>query len=128
MADINFSGNKQLKSINKEFCSMFPYIFIVFYNAKGTAVWPWDKTHASIRAADKTGGELKASPNMKVGNFEKRYEQTFGVKAEVKYNKNGRSYKTDPSHDEMTLNQMNIWAKQNGCSEIITTNPDWFWY
>lgn len=126
MADINFSGNKQLKSINKEFCAQFPYIFLSFSNEKGTTVWPWDKTHASIRAGGKTGGELKASPNMKVGNFEKRYEDTFGVKIEVKYNKNGRSYKTNATHDEMTLNQMNIWAEDNGCAEIIPSNPDWF--
>lgn len=86
----------------------------------------WNKTHASIRAAGKSGGELKASPNMKVGNFEKRYEETFGVKVEVKYNKNGRTYKTGDNHDAMTLNQLNNWGKENGCSEIVPTNPDWF--
>lgn len=125
MADIAFSGNKKLKSINKEFCAQFPYIYLAFHNEDGKVVKNWDVTHASIRGS-KAQGELSANPIMKASTFEKRYEEAFGCKVEITFENNGRNYKTSGTRDEMTLKDLNEWVKNDGSSNILEVHPDWF--
>lgn len=38
---------------------------------------------ASLRAADKAGGQFSCGGNMKVGNFEKQMMDLFGIKVQV---------------------------------------------
>ena len=117
MADIKFTGNKTLKSINKEWCSKFPYTYLGFFNSEGKAAPDWNATHASIR------GKKDAS---ELSTFESRYEDAFGAKVEIKYEKNGRLYNSLGEQNEMTLNEFNDWAKENGASVITEAHPEWF--
>ena len=42
-----------------------------------------DATLASIRVGDAKGGELKCAGNLKVGNFENKMKELFGVTVQV---------------------------------------------
>ena len=42
-----------------------------------------DATLASIRQGDAKGGELKVAGNIKVGTFENKMKEIFGVKVQV---------------------------------------------
>lgn len=125
MADITFTGNKLLKSINKEWCSKFPYTYLGYFDSKGKGGMPWTQTHAAIRGK-KTAAELSTNASMKVSTFEKRYEDAFGCKVEIKYEKNGRLYRSLGENDELTLNQFNEWCKEKGANNIIESHPEWF--
>ena len=63
---------------------------------------------------------------MQVETFESRYESTYGSKVEIKYLKNNRKYRSLGKHNEMTLNEFNQCAKNNGASIITETKPEWF--
>jgi hypothetical protein len=125
MAEITFTGNKTLKSINKEWCAKFPYTYLGFFGTNGKAQGDWSHTHASVRAK-KDASELLTTATMKVSTFESRYEAAFGSKVEVKYEKNGRLYRSLNEHNDMTLSEFNKWAKDNGASEVVSTHPEWF--
>ncbi len=125
MSDITFTGNKMLKSINKEWCSKYPYIYLSFSNAEGKVTGKWDVTHSSMRAK-KAATELSTNAGMKVATFEKRYMDAYGSKVEIKYEKNGRLYRSLGDHDDMTLNQFNDWCKEKGASDVLKTHPEWF--
>lgn len=125
MAEITFTGNKMLKSINKEWCTKFPYTYLGFFDSKGKSGMPWSQTHASIRGK-KVVNELSTTANMKVGTFEKRYEEAFGCKVEIKYEKNGRLYRSLDEANNMTLSEFNDWAKEKGASKILEVHHDWF--
>ena len=125
MAEIKFTGNKQLKSINREWCSKFPYLYLGFFNPDGNAVGDWSNNHSIVRAK-KDASELSTTATMNVSTFEKRYKDAFGSNVEVKYVKNGRKYRSLNTHNDLTLSQFNNWAKENGCSIILETHPEWF--
>jgi hypothetical protein len=125
MADITFTGNKKLKSINKEWCSKFPYLYLGFFDADGKGGMEWTNTHASIRGK-KAASELSTNAGMKVSTFEERYEAAYGCKVEIKYEKNGRLYRSLDEHNNLTLNEFNNWAKEHGASELLSEHPDWF--
>jgi len=116
-AEIKFTGNKTLKSITREWSEKFPYLYLSFYKADGS-ISSYDVTHASIRAK-KAADELSTNARMKVGTFESRYEDAYGVKVEVKYIKNGRHYRTLGDHNNLTLAEMNAWVKENGGTEVM---------
>jgi hypothetical protein len=125
MAEIKFSGNKLLKTINKEWCEKFPYLYIGFYNPSGNPVNDMNITHASIRK-NKNASEISTNGNMLVETFEKRYKEAYGVEVEVKYIKGDRHYRTLGEHNKLTLSEMNKWAKENGAQEIKKAKPEWF--
>jgi len=125
MADITFTGNKKLKSINWEWTGKFPYLYLSFYDAKGKVHGSWTDTHASIRVS-KNSKELSTNAGMKVSTFESRYEDAYGCKIEIKYIKGSRTYRTLGEHNDLTLSEMNAWAKDNGGAEIREDKPDWF--
>ena len=49
MADIKFTGNKKLKSINSEWCNKFPYLYLRFFNEDGKSQGSWDVNHSTVR-------------------------------------------------------------------------------
>ena len=57
-----------------------------------------DATLASIRQGDAEGGELKVSGNIKVGNFEDKMKEIFGVKVQV-----ANSDDTKLSNNDITI-------------------------
>ncbi len=125
MAEITFTGNKQLKSINKEWCTKFPFTYLGFFDSDGKAGMKWTNTHASIRGK-KDASELLTTATMKVSTFESRYEAAFGCKVEIKYEKNGRLYRSLNEHNDMTLSEFNKWAQEHEASNILEIHSDWF--
>ena len=125
MAEITFRGNKKLESINEDWCKKFPYLYLSFYKSDGSIEGNWSETHVSVRGK-KGASELSTNAGMQVETFESRYESTYGSKVEIKYLKNNRKYRSLGKHNEMTLNEFNQWAKNNGASIITETKPEWF--
>ena len=80
MADISFTGNKKVKSIQKEFKEAYGATLRVY---KGAKYADPDATLASLRAAGKKGGEIKINGNKKVGNFEKEVLEEYGIKIQI---------------------------------------------
>jgi len=125
MADIKFSGNTKLRTINAEFIKSFPYLFLSFVDASDKWVKDQDTTHAKVRAAGKTGGELSINGNMLVSTFEKRYLEAFGSKVLVKYEMNGKGYHVVKKAEKyaMTFSALNKWLSENGASYIPKVYP-----
>jgi hypothetical protein len=125
MSDITFTGNKKLKSINREWCTKFPYTYLGFFSPSGTGVGDWSNNHSAVRAK-KDVAELATTGNMKVSTFEKRYQEAFGSPVEIKFVKNGRKYRSLDEHNDLTLTQFNQWVKDNGGSVVMEAHPEWF--
>ena len=80
MADFTVSGRMTVKSLKKQFKEAFGSTLRVYNGAKFADD---DATLASIRKEGVKGGELAAKGNMKVGNFEDKFLETFGIKIQV---------------------------------------------
>lgn len=80
MAEFNISGRLTVKSLKKQFKDAFGATLRV-YNGKRFA--DDEATLASIRTGDVKGGELKCAGNLKVGNFENKMKEMFGVTVQV---------------------------------------------
>ena len=120
MADIKFTGNKTLATINREWLAKYPYIYIRF-----TGHPDWKNTHASVRTK-KAAAELSTNAGMNVGTFEARHKDAYGAEIEICYEKGGRLYRSLGDQNGMSLNELNTWAKENGASEIVKIHPEWF--
>jgi len=120
MADIKFTGNKTLATINKEWLAKFPYVYIRFVDHP-----MWKVTHASVRTK-KDAADLSTNAGMNVGTFETRHKDAYGAAVELCYEKNGRKYRSLGEHNALTLNEFNAFAKSKGGVEIMTTHPEWF--
>ena len=80
MAEFNISGRLTIKSQKKQFKEAFGATLRVY---KGKQFADDDATLASIRVGDVKGGELKCAGNLKVGNFENKMKELFGVTVQV---------------------------------------------
>ena len=80
MADFNIDGRMKVKTLKKQFKDAFGATLRVY---KGNQFADEDATLASIRVGDAKGGELKCAGNLKVGNFENKMKELFGVKVQV---------------------------------------------
>jgi len=80
MAEFNISGRLTVKSLKKQFKDSFGATLRVY---KGKQFADEGATLASIREGDAKGGELKCAGNLKVGNFEKKMKELFGVTVQV---------------------------------------------
>ncbi|MGY6562887.1 MAG: hypothetical protein ACXITV_12365 [Luteibaculaceae bacterium] len=119
MADIKFTGNRQLKNIAKDFTERYPYLYFRFYDQKGR--WAaWESTHASIRAK-KDAQELTATPNLQIGTFLKKYEDAFGVKIEIRYIKGEKRFKVKDEDLKLTINEYNKKVKELGAANALET-------
>ena len=120
MADIKFTGNKTLATINKEWLAKFPYMYIRFVGHGD-----WKVTHASVRTK-KDAADLSTNAGMNVGTFETRHKDAYGAEIEICYEKGGELYRSLGEHNTMTLNEFNAFVKEKGGSEILKTHPEWF--
>ena len=120
MADIKFTGNKTLATINKEWLAKFPFMYIRFVGHGD-----WKVTHAAVRTK-KDAADLSTNAGMNVGTFETRHNDAYGAQVELCYVKNGRMYRSLGEQNALTLNEFNAFAKEKGGVEIITAHPEWF--
>ena len=84
MAEIALKGNMKVKTLKAEFKKAFGSTLRVYKSAscKG-AFADDDATLASIRAEGKKGGELVVGGNLRVGNFEKKIAEMYGIGVQV---------------------------------------------
>lgn len=80
MAEFSIDGRMKVKTLRKQFKDAFGATLRVY---KGVQFADEDATLASIRVGDAKGGELKCAGNLKVGNFENKMKEMFGVKVQV---------------------------------------------
>lgn len=80
MAEFSIDGRMKVKTLRKQFKDAFGATLRVY---KGNQFADEDATLASIRVGDAKGGELKCAGNLKVGNFENKMKELFGVKVQI---------------------------------------------
>lgn len=84
MAEFKLDGRMKVKTLKEKFKECFGSTLRVYKNAscKG-AFADDDATLASIRAEGAKGGELVVKGNIKVGNFEKKVAELYGIGVQV---------------------------------------------
>jgi len=81
MAEISVSGRMSVKTLKSQFKKEFNLTLRVYNGAKFADE---AATLASLRKGDATkAGDLKIVGNLLVGNFEKRFQETYGIKVQV---------------------------------------------
>lgn len=95
MADLNLNGRTKVKTLKAEFKKNWKATLRVY---KGKQFADDEATLASIRTGDAKGGELKVNGNMKVGNFEEKVKEIFGVNVQV-----ANSDDTKLSNNDITI-------------------------
>ena len=80
MATINAKGNTRVKTLKKDFKKEYGVEIRIYDGAKHAAD---DSTLASVRKGDASGGDIKISANMKVGNLEDKFKKMLGVKIQI---------------------------------------------
>ena len=80
MAEFKLDGRMKVKTLKEKFKECFGSTLRVYKSAscKG-AFADDDATLASIRAEGAKGGELVVKGNIKVGNFEKKVAELYGI-------------------------------------------------
>ena len=84
MADFKLDGRMKVKTLKETFKKTFGASLRVYKSesCKG-AFADDDATLASIRAEGKKGGELVVGGNLRVGNFEKKIAELYGIGVQV---------------------------------------------
>ena len=92
-AEFSIAPNKKLKTISKNFKSSFN-LSLIFY--KGNMIADGDLTLAALnkktekRVNTTSQEEIKIKGSMKVGDVENLFEETYGVKVQIK-DKSGKT-------------------------------------
>lgn len=84
MAELSVSGRMVVKTLKKQFKEAFGCSLRVYAatSCKGRFA-DEDATLASIRGEGAKGGEMKVNGNTLVGNFEKKFAETYGIGVQV---------------------------------------------
>ena len=84
MAEFKFDGRMKVKTLKENYKKNFGGTLRVYKSVtcKG-AMADEDATLASLRAEGKKGGELVVGGNLKVGNFENKIAELFGIGVQV---------------------------------------------
>ena len=84
MADFKLDGRMKVKSLKAKFKECFGATLRVYKNESCKGGFADEEaTLASIRAEGKKGGELVVGGNLKVGNFEKKIAELYGIGVQV---------------------------------------------
>jgi hypothetical protein len=119
MAEITVNGRIKIITFQKSFVQVFPYLVPTLRTDDGKGI-DHDLTIASARM--KANGEYKPSGesdlsingHLTIKGFENRFEQAFGIKCEICYQKSGRLQKTNAKFDDMTLAAANKTLNEEG--------------
>jgi hypothetical protein len=84
MAEFTLNGSTKVKTLKANFKENFGSTLRVYKSVtcKG-AMADDDATLASLRAEGKKGGELTVGGNLRVGNFEKKIAELYGIGVQV---------------------------------------------
>jgi len=120
--ELNITGQKKLKTINKEFQSQFPYLRLSFFTdeeakkaEKGESITglSLDKKLSEVRT--KTSDEdLSIHGNTKIKTLEKKFHKIYGINVQVCFNDKKGRYYTSGTFDEMTLSKLNKFLEEHG--------------
>jgi len=77
---LNINGRMKVKTLKEDFKKEFGLTLRVY---DGRSFADDDATLASIRKGDSKGGEFSPKRNMKVGNFEEKMMDLFGIKVQI---------------------------------------------
>lgn len=99
MAEFKLDGRMKVKTLKDNFKKNFGSTLRVYKSATCRGAFADDNaTLASIRAEGKAGGELTVGGNLKVGNFEKKVSEMYGIGLQV-----ANSDNTKLADDNVTL-------------------------
>lgn len=99
MAEFKLDGRMKVKTLKDNFKKNFGSTLRVYKSATCRGAFADDNaTLASIRAEGKAGGELTFGGNLKVGNFEKKVAEMYGIGVQV-----ANSDNTKLADDNVTL-------------------------
>lgn len=99
MAEFKLDGRMKVKTLKNNFKKNFGSTLRVYKSATCRGAFADDNaTLASIRAEGKAGGELTVGGNLKVGNFEKKVAEMYGIGVQV-----ANSDNTKLADDNVTL-------------------------
>ena len=83
MADLSLDGRKKVKGLKDDFKKCFGATLRVYTTPACKTPAKDDATLASLRAEGKTGGSCTFGGNLRVGNFEKKVEELYGIGVQV---------------------------------------------
>lgn len=82
MADLKIDGRLKVKTLKANFKAAFGATLRVYTTTACKQPASDDATLASI-AGTKVSGEMTAGGNLRVGNFEKKFAETYGIGVQV---------------------------------------------
>lgn len=84
MAEFKLDGRMKVKSLKENFKKCFAASLRVYKSESCKGAFADESaTLASIRAEGKKGGELVVGGNLRVGNFEKKIAELYGIGVQV---------------------------------------------
>jgi hypothetical protein len=84
MAELKLDGRMKVKSLKENFKKNFGATLRVYKSVTCKGAMADDNaTLASLRAEGKAGGELTVGGNLRVGNFENKIAELFGIGVQV---------------------------------------------
>ena len=95
MAELKIYGQTTVRKLKEDFNKAFGLTLRVYTSTTQRAFADEKATLASLRAEGKKGGEIKCGPNKKVGNFEKEFEDLFGIGVQVAIADNSKLVSND---------------------------------
>ncbi len=99
MAEFKLDGRMKVKTLKDNFKKNFGSTLRVYKSVTCRGAFADDNaTLASIRAEGKAGGELTVGGNLKVGNFEKKVAEMYGIGVQV-----ANANNTELANDNITL-------------------------
>lgn len=128
MSTITTTGNKKVKTLQKEFNTKFPFLRLGIFPMsakaivkKGGTITGVDSEKTLSEVRSKVGnGEISIHGRTIVGNLEKQFEEVFGLYVQICYtNKEGNRYYTSGSDDKKSLSALNKEKEAEGCKKGV---------
>ncbi len=83
MAEFSLDGRMKVKTLKANFKKAFGASLRVYTTTTCKTPADDEKTLAALRAEGKKGGELTVGGNLRVGNFEKKIAELYGIGVQV---------------------------------------------
>ena len=112
--ELSMNGRKKIETIQKEFTGKFPYLTLVFLDAKRQTI-DISKSLSEVRKVK--GDDVSIIASLKVNTLEKRFLDNFGIIVEVAYQKQEKLIFTKDNVNQ-TLNELNKWCSEHKCDKF----------